>query len=113
MSFDSELSDPGEKFPPRLLQPFVEYAIRQSCRLESKAVVKISLSEKDRELYLVTKFSSAENIPNTMDGSNEIENAKKRLKMFYQNSHKITTQKLNGFIETILFIDLKNYKRIG
>ncbi len=113
MSFDSELSNPGEKFPPRLLQPFVEYAIRQSCRLESKAVVKISLSEKDRELYLVTKFSSAENIPNTMDGSNEIENAKKRLKMFYQNSHKITTQKLNGFIETILFIDLKNYKRIG
>jgi two-component system, LytTR family, sensor kinase len=113
MSFDSDLSNPGEKFPPMLLQPFVEYAIRQSCRLDSRAVVKITLSEKARELYLITKFSSPENIESNQDGSNEIENAKKRLEMFYQNSHKITTQVVNGFTETTLFIDLKNYKRIG
>ncbi|MHC1775866.1 MAG: sensor histidine kinase [Lentimicrobium sp.] len=113
MSFDSDLSNPGEKFPPMLLQPFVEHAIRQSCRLDSRAVVKIALSEKNRKLYLVTKSSSPETIEPDQDSSNEIENAKKRLRMFYQNSHKITTQLVNGFVVTTLFIDLKNYKRIS
>lgn len=113
MSFDSELSNPGEKFPPMLLQPFVENAIRQSCWLNSRAVVKIALSEKDRELFLVTKFSTPETLADNQGDSRELENAKKRLKMFYRDSHKITTQRVNGFVETTLFIDLKNYKRIS
>ncbi len=112
MSFDSELSNPGERFPPMLLQPFVEHAIKQGCSLDSRAVVRITLNEKDRELYLIVKYSSSGDASKTPTGSSEMENAKKRLKMFYTNSHSISTQYVNGFIETTLFIDLKNYKRI-
>ena len=113
LSFDSEISNSGEKIPPMLLQPFVERAIKQSNCLSSKAVIKIHLQEKDRELFLFTKGTIPYNAPNVQSGGIGIENAVRRLEMFYPSSHRIINQQINGFFETSLFIDLKRFKRIS
>jgi len=47
------------------------------------------------------------------DKGTEMENAKRRLKMFYLSSRKITSQFENGSVETTLFIDLKSFKHIS
>lgn len=113
LSFDSEISNSGERIPPMLLQPFVERAIRQSNCLSSKAVIKIHLQEKDKELFLFTKGTIPSNAPKVQSNGIGIENAVRRLEMFYPSSHRIIHQQMNGFFETSLFIDLKSYKRIS
>lgn len=96
-----------------LLQPFVEHVIKNSCRLNVLASVKITLKEKDKELYLVTNYPMPSNEVSVQDKGTEIENAKRRLKMFYLSSHKITSLYENGSFETTLFIDLKSFKHIS
>lgn len=113
MSFESEITNPGVKLPPMLLQPFVEHAIKNSCSLNTVAVVKITLREKNKELYLVTNYPVPSNEVSVQDKGTEIENAKRRLKMFYLSSHKITSLYENGSFETTLFIDLKSFKHIS
>lgn len=110
LSFEPEITNPGVKLPPMLLQPFVEHAIKNSCSLNTLATVKIALKEKNKELYLVTNYQVPSNQAGVLVESTEIKNAKRRLKMFYLSSHKITTQFEDGFIETTVFIDLNSYK---
>jgi sensor histidine kinase YesM len=113
LSFESEITNPGVKLPPMLLQPFVEQAIKNCCSLNTLASVKITLREKNKELFLIINYPVLSNEVSVQDEGAEIENAKRRLKMFYLSSHQITTQLEGGFFETTLFIDLKSYKLIS
>ncbi|MFH1120029.1 MAG: histidine kinase [Bacteroidota bacterium] len=113
ITFDSEISNSAEKIPPMLLQPFVERAIRQSNCLSNKAVIKISLQEKDKELFLLIHGTIPVNAPKVPANGIGIENAIRRLEMFYPSSHRILNNELNGFIETSLFINLNSFKRIS
>jgi sensor histidine kinase YesM len=113
ISFESNISGPGEKLPPLLIQPFVERAIKQSSCLTSKAIIKIVLQEKDRELFLNIKGSVPLTVANKQTNGIGIENAKKRLELFYPSAHKVITTQIDGFIETSLFIDLTSFKRIS
>lgn len=112
LSFDSELTNPGEKIPPMLLQPFVERAIKQSSCVSSRAEITISLLEKDHELFLSTRGTIPGNATQSHFSDIGIENARKRLELFYPSSHRIVSGLVEGFIETTLYIDLKRIKRI-
>lgn len=113
LSFDTELSNPGENIPPMLLQPFVERAIKQGSCLSQKSVVKINLRENDKELFLLTKSLIPLKPVNGQDSEIMFENAKRRLQLFYPSSHRIISERVNGYYETSLFIDLTSFKRIN
>lgn len=62
---------------------------------------------------MVSNYSVPSNEVSARDKGTEMENAKRRLKMFYLSSRKITSQFENGSVETTLFIDLKSFKHIS
>lgn len=113
LSFDTELSNPGESIPPMLLQPFVERAIKQGSCLSRKSIVNINLRENDKELFLVTKSLIPVKPANGHESEVMIENTKRRLQLFYPSAHRIISEQLNGYYETSLFIDITGIKRIN
>jgi sensor histidine kinase YesM len=93
--------------PPFIIQPIVENAVKYGVEKQKKGRVKVSVKEKNNELYISVSNTGSTKIRIVPDHS--LENIKKRIEIVYgkNGSFEINT---NGEVEIELYIPMQYNK---
>lgn len=109
ISFSSDIENENKKIAPLLFIPLIENAFKHSNRDNSKALINISIEEKELEgVKLIIENTKDREVAqkNNKYGGLGIENVKKRLELIYPAKHSLIIKDMEDFFIASMEVEI-------
>jgi hypothetical protein len=104
-SFPEEYHD--FSIPPLIYIPFIENAFKHGVSYREKSFIEISFKIKGSEIEFICRNSVAPKKEETTESGIGLENARRRLRLIFPQTHKLEINQNNNIFEVLLTIQIK------